>query len=49
MFLGFVIFLVASFDNPFRGEMSISPEAYSLILENLKDRDPANLNQPAGE
>lgn len=42
LFLGFVIFLVAAMDNPFRGEMSVSPEPYALILQSLQDLDPGN-------
>jgi hypothetical protein len=30
-FLGTVIFLIASMDNPFRGEVSIQPEAFSTL------------------
>ncbi|MDD2769336.1 MAG: DUF4239 domain-containing protein [Methylococcus sp.] len=45
LFLGFVIFLVAAMDNPFRGEMSVSPEPYTLVLQSLDDLAPANWNR----
>ena len=41
LFVGFMIFLVAALDNPFRGELSVSPESYSIVLKGLKDLDPA--------
>jgi hypothetical protein len=34
--LGSLVFLVAAMDNPFRGELSISPEAFEIIYENMK-------------
>jgi len=43
LFLGFVIFLIAALDNPFRGEMGVSPAAYASVLKGLKDLDPAGL------
>jgi hypothetical protein len=43
LFLGLVIFLIAALDNPFRGEMGVSPEAYASVLKGLKDLDPAGL------
>ena len=39
-FVGFVLFLVAAVDNPFRGEVSISPEAYEQLLSSLESLDP---------
>ena len=41
LFVGFLIFLVAALDNPFRGELSVSPESYNLVLKGLQDLDPA--------
>lgn len=38
--LGLMIFLIASLDNPFRGEVSVSADAYKAVLENVKDFDP---------
>jgi hypothetical protein len=38
--LGLMIFLIASLDNPFRGEVSVSSDAYKSVLENVKDFDP---------
>ncbi|QJD30099.1 bestrophin-like domain [Methylococcus geothermalis] len=40
LFLGFVIFLIAALDNPFRGEMGVSPEVYASVLKGLNDLDP---------
>lgn len=34
--LGSLVFLVAAMDNPFRGEFSVSAEAFEIILENMK-------------
>jgi Protein of unknown function (DUF4239) len=34
--LGSLVFLAAAMDNPFRGELSISPEAFEVIYENMK-------------
>jgi Protein of unknown function (DUF4239) len=33
--LGSLVFLVAAMDNPFRGEFSVSTEAFEIILENM--------------
>ena len=33
--LGLLIFLLAAMDNPFRGEISVSPEAFELVYERL--------------
>jgi Protein of unknown function (DUF4239) len=34
--LGSLVFLVAAMDNPFRGEFSVTAEAFEIILENIK-------------
>jgi predicted permease len=34
-FLGLQIFLLAIMDNPFRGEISVGPEAFELVYEQL--------------
>lgn len=34
--LGSLVFLIAAMDNPFRGEFSVSSEAFEIILENMK-------------
>ena len=39
-FLGSAIFLVVALDHPFRGDVSVSPDAYVSLLERLKDLDP---------
>jgi hypothetical protein len=33
--VGSIIFLIAAMDNPFRGEFSVSPEPFKLLLEGL--------------
>ena len=40
-FIGLVIFLVATMDNPYRGEFCVSPEAFESFLEDVKTR-PSN-------
>ena len=34
-FIGLLIFLTAAMDNPFRGEFSVSPDAYQMVLDNV--------------
>jgi hypothetical protein len=36
-FMGLMIFLIASLDNPFRGELSISPAPFEDILTHLME------------
>ena len=36
-FLGAMIFLIAAMDNPFRGEVSVSSEAFELVYKNMLD------------
>jgi hypothetical protein len=33
--LGLMIFMLAALDCPFRGELSISPEAFEIVYEQL--------------
>jgi Protein of unknown function (DUF4239) len=33
--LGLLIFLLAAMDNPFRGDISVSPEAFELVYKQL--------------
>ena len=35
IFIGLVIFLIAVMDNPFRGEFSVQPTAFKLLLDGL--------------
>ncbi|MGZ5007473.1 MAG: bestrophin-like domain [Methylobacter sp.] len=35
LFVGLMLFFIAAMDNPFRGKLSITPEAYQVILNNL--------------
>lgn len=48
LFLGLVLFLIAAMDNPFRGEVSVSPESYAMVLQSLQDLDPANWGRLPG-
>ena len=34
-FISLVILVIASNDNPYRGSLSIGPDSYKLILENV--------------
>ena len=34
-FIGLIIFLTAAMDNPFRGEFSVSPDAYQEVLDQV--------------
>jgi hypothetical protein len=36
-FMGMMIFLIASLDNPFRGELSIASEPFQTILDQLME------------
>ena len=36
LFLGVVIFLIAALDNPFRGAISVGPDSFELIYQNMK-------------
>ena len=38
IFIGLLVFLTAAMDNPFRGEFSISSEAFQGVLENVMRR-----------
>ncbi len=33
--LGLLIFLLAAMDNPFRGDISVGPEAFELVYKQL--------------
>jgi hypothetical protein len=35
LLLGSLIFLIASLDNPYRGDFSVSPQAFQVLLDNL--------------
>jgi hypothetical protein len=35
LFLGIVIFLIAAMDNPFRGDVSVGPDAFQLVYDTL--------------
>jgi Protein of unknown function (DUF4239) len=41
VFVALMIFLLVALDNPFRGELSVSADSYRLVLDSLKDLDPA--------
>jgi hypothetical protein len=34
-FIALLIFLTAAMDNPFRGEFSVSPDAFQMVLDNV--------------
>jgi hypothetical protein len=34
-FVGLLVFLTAAMDNPFRGEFSVSPDAFQSVLETV--------------
>ena len=40
MFMGSMIFLLVAVDNPLRGEVSISSDAYQSVLQSLESLDP---------
>ncbi len=40
IFIALLIFLTAAMDNPFRGEFSVSADAYQTVLDNVMNRDP---------
>lgn len=40
LFMGSMIFLLIAVDNPLRGDVSISSEAYQAVLKNLANLDP---------
>ena len=46
-FVGCVVFLVAAVDNPFRGQVSVSADAYIQLEDSLSDLDPSALESPA--
>jgi hypothetical protein len=37
--LGLMIFLIAAVDNPFRGQVSVSPEPFRVLLNGLNNLD----------
>jgi hypothetical protein len=45
-FVGCVVFLVAAVDNPFRGQVSVSSDAYVQLEATLSDLDPAAQQSP---
>jgi Protein of unknown function (DUF4239) len=40
LFMGSMLFLLVAVDNPLRGEISISADAYQAVLDNLNGLDP---------
>lgn len=42
IFIGLMVFLTAAVDHPFRGQVSVSPDSYRLILENLMQQPSAS-------
>ncbi len=37
LFIGLLVFLIAAMDNPYRGEFSITPEAFEIIYRRLME------------
>ncbi len=46
-FMGSIIFLLVTVDNPFRGEVSISSDSFLHVLNNLAEYDPVDLKREA--
>jgi hypothetical protein len=38
IFIALLVFLTAAMDNPFRGEFSVSAEAYQTVFQNVMSR-----------
>jgi hypothetical protein len=49
LFLGIVIFLIAALDNPFRGEVSVGPDAFQLVYDSLMKADEGNAPASVGK
>ncbi len=41
-FIALLIFLTAAMDNPFRGEFSVSPDAFQTVLDDVMSPRPSN-------
>jgi hypothetical protein len=39
LFLGIVIFLIAALDNPLRGAVSVGPDAFGIVYDQLMKPD----------
>ena len=44
-FLGSMIFLIAAMDNPFRGEVSVSSEAFDLVYKTMIDESDTGADE----
>ena len=40
LFMGSMLFLLVAVDNPLRGEVSIPPDSFQEVLDNLESLDP---------
>ncbi|MHC5540358.1 bestrophin-like domain, partial [Singulisphaera rosea] len=40
-FIALLVFLTAAMDNPFRGEFSVSPDAFQILLDKVMTTSPA--------
>jgi hypothetical protein len=49
LFLGIVIFLIAALDNPFRGEVSVGPDAVQLVYDSLMKADEGKAAASVGK
>jgi hypothetical protein len=45
--LGSLVFLIAAMDYPLRGELSVTPDAFKIIQEQLMKHGPAKSDSPA--
>ena len=46
-FIGLMVFLTAAMDNPFRGQFSVSPDAYQEVLDEVMTAPKAGPTPPA--
>ena len=44
-FLGAMIFLIAAMDNPFRGEVSVSSQAFELVYQTMIDESDTGVDE----
>jgi hypothetical protein len=43
--LGSLIFLIAAMDNPFRGELSVSPQSFQLLIDGVMKQQVKGKNE----
>jgi hypothetical protein len=47
-FIALLIFLIAAMDNPFRGEFSVPPDAFQMVLDNVMKLKPVAASSGSG-